>query len=222
MLKRALGFALVAALCFAGCTEEKPEPKEVEQAPPEPTADQIHQELYAAVQAFWRPFNNGAPLSAAENESLINQLKGARTKNQQYKGIGEAEQKLRNQLQQLIRDAQETGRWRVVKGGITAYNVITPDSSRYDRLNEKTDKILARPIVKCTGFAKVDGETFILFRITDALTKAVTTEQARVGERICGGSVEVVEIIGNNQEVRLNYVPIDDDDWVTPGPKKHN
>jgi hypothetical protein len=223
MIKRAFALALIAAICFAGCKEEVPEPEPtVDLPPPEPTADEIHQELYAAVQVLWRPVAGGSGLSLMEVDAAVNQFRATLANHQQHEHMGEAEQRIRNQLQELIKTAEEMTRWRSVKGGIAAYKVINPGSTRYDRLDQYADQIMARPWVRVGGFATVGDDTFILFRITDPDTQEITNERARVGERFANGLIEVVEIIGNNQKVRLNYLPINDDSWIEAAPKALN
>lgn len=218
MLKRAVALALIASLCFAGCKEEEPEPEPVEQAPPEPTADEIHQELYNAVRELWRPVNHGAPLSPPEVDGIINQFRSGYQKHAQHEHRSEAAKRLRKQLEELIKTGEETGRWLVVEGAIMSYKVMSPESTRYDRLAEYARLISARPRVRVQGITAVDDDSFILFKITDPETREVTYDRARVGERFAEGRVEVMEIIGNNHEIRLKDLATGDEDWIVPGP----
>lgn len=220
-MKRALALALIVMLAIAGCQPE-PEPEPEPELPPEPTKQEILRELMGAVQPLWRPLSQGGILSRAEVDGALGALRTARQKHAQHIHLPEAEADMRPELQSLIETGRTTDRWLVVKGGIGAYNMITPNSTRYDKLDQYAEEMLARPRVKVMGFITVDGDTFIKFRVQDADTNEVTFESARVGERFADGRVQVEEIIGRNQRVRLNYLSVNDDQWVVVGPKERN
>lgn len=222
-MKRALAFALIAMLAFAGCQPEpEPEPEPQQQPPPEPTKEEILRDLTSAVQPLWRPLSQGGILSPADVDGALGNLRAARQKHTQHIHLADAETDLRRELQGLIENGRTTDRWLVVKGGIGAYNMITPNSTRYEKLDKYADEMLSRPRVKVMGFMTVDGETFIKFRVQDVITDEVTFESARVGERFANGRIQVEEIIGLNQRVRLNYLSVGDDQWVVVGPKERD
>jgi hypothetical protein len=220
-MKRALALALVGMLLVMGCQPE-PEPEPEPELPPEPTKEEIHRELTSAVQVLWRPLSQGGILSRPEVEGAIANLRTARQKHAQHIHLPDAETDLRRELQALIENGRTTDRWLVVKGGIGAYNLITPNSTRYEKLDKLADEMLSRPRVRVMGFMTVDGDTFIKFRVQDVLTDEVTHESARVGERFADGRIQVEEIIGLNQRVRLNYLSVGDDQWVVVGPKERD
>ncbi|MFP4500258.1 MAG: hypothetical protein ACLFTT_04595 [Candidatus Hydrogenedentota bacterium] len=219
-MTRALALSLVAILAIVGCNSEpEPEPEPVEEEPPEPTADEIFNELYGTVKVLWRPFD-GPPLDEQTVDQAEQELKSAYSKHKQqdHEHLGDAVDQLRRRLEDLISKADDTGRYLVVKGGIKAYYALTPGSTRYDKLDHRADVLLARPRVKVVGFTTVEDDTFILFRVRDTETDEVTMEKVRVGEKFQNYPIRVEEIIGANQRVRLNYLPINED-WVKATPK---
>lgn len=222
-MRRMLVVLLLVLVVVAGCQDEaeQPEKKELEAPPPppEPTADEIYNELKAAVQVLWRPMTGGGMLTLAEIDPPANSLRAAKGKHATHKNLAEAVSRLRRDIEDLIRDSDKNQRWRVVKAACLAYEALEPGSVRYKKMIERADIMMARPFVKVLGFSTVDDHTYIMFQITDALTQAVSTNTVRVGEELTEG-VRVEEILGGNQAVRLNYLPVNDNSWIVPGPSE--
>ncbi len=214
---------LLAAVLVAGCQDEaaEEEKKEAEAPPPppEPTVDDIYNELKNAVQVLWRPMTGGGMLTLAEIEPPANALRAAKGKHSAHIHLPEAATRLRRDLEDLIRDSEKNQRWRVVKAACLAYEAIETGSMRYKKTIERADIMMARPFVKVLGFSTVDDQTYIMFQITDALTQEITTNTVREGEELADG-VRVEEILGGNQAVRLNYLPVNDNSWIVPGPSE--
>ncbi|HNR29366.1 MAG TPA: hypothetical protein PKI11_00620 [Candidatus Hydrogenedentes bacterium] len=217
---RQVSIALVlAVVLFLGCQEEPPPPEPVEEPPPEPTADDIYNEMKTSVQVLWRPMTGGGALQVAEIEPPANALRAAKAKNMSYQHLPEANSRMRRDLEDLIRDSDKNQRWRVLKAACLAFEALEPGSTRYKRMIERADIMMARPFVKVLGFSTVDDQTYIMFQVTDAITQEISNRTARVGEELVEG-VRVEEILGGNQAVRLNYLPVNDSSWITPGPSE--
>lgn len=222
MYRVAVAFC-IALVLLAGCGEQAPkeEPKPAEPPPPpEPTADEIYLDLKRPIEQFWRPLTGGAGLSFPEIDAAVANLRTAKSSHAAHKNLPEGTTKLKRDIEQLIKKSQEEDRWRCVLGGCGAYEVLEPGSTRFKKSAELAKIMLARPKVWVNGFSTVDDQTYVMFMIEDRDTNELKPRQARVGEELIPGTVRVEEIIGGQQSVRLNYLPINDSDWVVPGPSE--
>lgn len=221
---------LVLSLLFMGlgCTSKEEQLKKQEEEtkaaapppPPEPTVDEIYNEMKNAISAFWRPLSGAQSLQQGEIDMGIQNLNGAKTSHQSHKNLPEAVNRLKRDIEDLIRDATKDDRWRCVVAGCLAYEALDPANTRFKKDLEKALVMLARPKVWVLGFTTVDNETYIHFRVEYRDPVKIENERARVGEEFANGIIRVEEIIGNQQGVRLNYIPVDDNNWVVPGPSE--
>lgn len=213
----------IVFVLLAGCGEQAPmeEPKPAEPLPPpEPTADAIYLDLKRPIEQFWRPLTGGAGLSYPEIDAAVANLRAAKNNHAAHKNLPEGTAKLKRDIEELIKKSKEEDRWRCVLGGCGAYEVLEPGSTRFKKTTELAKIMLARPKVYVNGFSTVEGETYIMFTVGDRETNEFKNYQARVGEEFVPGVIRVEEIIGGQQSVRLNYLPINDSDWVVPGPSE--
>ena len=219
--------AVVLCLVFlfiAGCAQEKPveEPAPATPPPPpEPTADEIYRDLRQSVEILWRPLQGGFGLSLAEVDGAIANLRSVRGGHAAHIHQKEASDRLLRDVDKLIADAKKEGRWRPILGGCAVYKEIDPGNTRHKKVEEYATLMLARPKVQCVGFSTVDGQTYIMLTVEPAEGGEQKNYRVRVGEEFAD-VIRVEEIIGNQQKVRLNYLPVNDSDWLVLGPSERN
>lgn len=211
----------VALVFFAGCGQEAPkeEPKDEPPPPPEPTGDQIYMELKQAIEGFWRPLSGGVSLTFPEIDAGVANLRTVRASHAAHVNLADGLSKMKRDVEQLVQSSEDAKRWYSVIGGCSAYDVIEPGSTRFKKLEELARVMIARPQVRVDGFSTVDGQTYIMMSVTDRDTRQTNRHQVRVGEEFAD-VIRVEEIIGGQQKVRLNYLPVNDSDWIVLGPSE--
>ena len=130
----------------------------------------------------------------------------------------EAFSKMPSKASELVRKARDTKRWHLVKAGVELYLAMKPGDTKYDRLVERANVMLARPVVSVRGFFDVDNELYAFLEVFDPTTKKKETYKIREGEDF-HGVVQLIRIIGDKQSVELLYKPINDP-WIVEGPNQ--
>lgn len=219
--------ALAFAFTFTGCKEEPPPPP-VAAAPPEPTPEEIKAEYRNAVSGLSGAASAGGQLPVEVKDQAVAAFNAVRSKHAGKENGQEALQSFAKDIEQMIGTARGSESWMVVKGGCEIHRAINPASDRFAKLEQKADVLLSRPQVEVTGFIESNGTTDIFLRVTDSqVSPSAKSYTVREGEefheREFEGSVKpilkVVSIVGANQAVELEYLPIHDT-WTVVGPKQ--
>ncbi len=208
---------MLMLVLFVGCGEEEPEVEEPPPPPP-PSANEIHQNLRSSIGILWR-----GGLTQEDLDQIPQQLSQVVGQYQHEINAPEAIGRLERDLTELIPQARDAERWGVVKGAIVAYNVLNPNSDRYNRLEERADMYRERPQVEVTGFMDVDGVLYTFMRVRDPLSNRVESYRVREGEEFhetekYGITLRLLRVIGNQRAVEIEYIPVQEP-WEVPGPR---
>ncbi|MBI2433608.1 MAG: hypothetical protein HYV26_12145 [Candidatus Hydrogenedentes bacterium] len=227
-MRKLLPLMLALSLAVAACKEPPPPEPAKGQAPPEPTPAEIKGELRNSIQVLSGAATSPAPLDPAIKDQAVASFNGVKAKHAAKANGQTALQEFSRDVEQLVNTAKGSESWMVVKGGCEIYRSLNPGSDRFKQLEGKADVMLARPQVEVTGFFQSNGATDIFLKVTDfQVEKPVETYTVREGEEFHEKAVEgpkkpvlkVVRIIGANQAVELEYLPIHDT-WTIQGPQQ--
>lgn len=224
---KSLPLFLVLSVVMMSCEKEPPPPAQP-QAPPEPTAQELRNELRTALSGLNQASGPEAYMAASGKDAAVNAFNQAKAKVSPRLNGAEALRLVAADVDNLISTARKNEAWMAAKGGIEIFKSLNPGSDRYSNLEQRVDIMLARPRVEVTGFVNAGNATEIFVRVTDEQPVVqVQNYSVREGEEFhdkdTGNGLrpilKIVRIIGNNQEVEIEYIPIEDT-WRVPGPKQ--
>lgn len=205
-----IAVAIVAvALAFVYRVVEE-EPGGADRPPEEATKEEVMEEiapLLDPVRGLLRAETGGYHDSM--REAIVSGLRDAKMKYAESPGGKKAFQELSWEVVGMAKQAREQDRWRLVQGLVDIHDILGMESVTMDRLDEGARKRLAQPLVEVTGIVDdVEKEqTYVFMNLLDRETREMNRVKARVGETL--GDLKVVEIIGRNKKVVLEYLPIE-------------
>lgn len=208
-----------AILVGTGCTSQQPEEPPKPMAPPPPTAEEIYRELRGALEPI---LNVGGGLDNAVRDQALASFRTAKAKHAAAENGQEAFKRITDDITNLIARAKREDRWRYVKAGIMAYNILYPGSDKYAKDERRADLMLARPTVTVRGFMEPrdgSGDIYVFLECKDNDTGKVEKVQVREGEEFYNGKLRLLRIIGDQQSVEILYVPANDS-WTVKGPRE--
>lgn len=188
-----------------GCNKPEPPPPPENLPPPPPTTDQIYSEIKPSIQLLYRPFN-GDGLSDAEINQTAEALRPLKAKHTATENGREALGRLEEDIADIIRQARDTTRWKVLEAAILAYEVLEPGNNRFARLKEQAQLMNQIPKSYVRGFVNVDNEEYVFIEVEDRKTGKRETYKVREQEEFAD-VFRLVRIIGNNQKVEILYIP---------------
>jgi len=111
-------------------------------------------------------------------------------------------------LEEVISQARDQQRWRLVMAGIQAYEILNPGATKMNRLKERAQLWLNRPDVTVKGFFddKEKGDVYAFLHVTLHPSNEVRQVRVRKGEEFCG--LRLVDFIGKLEGVTLEYIAI--------------
>ncbi len=194
---------LLVLICMAGavvgCKEKEPPPPAEPPPPPPPTPEEIAAKIVAE-SGIGDPLPEaGAQFPQEAADKLKNRLRNAKNQNSATPDGQRALQLVNQQLDQRIRALEAAHAWEYVMGHIEAFEILNPGSPKWQTTKEQSMAELRKPKVTIVGFMQ---DTAIL-RFYLPVSKMEARESMRVGEEMHG--VKLMEVIGNNQGVRLRY-----------------
>lgn len=212
-------FAMIACLFFVGCNQAPPEPPP-EEAPPPPTAQEVHRDIMSTLSVFQQTAASvGGGIGPAEKDQTVAAMRQVVGQLRATPNGPEGVDMARKDVEQLTKRVEEGDqRWMLLKGCIEAHHVIAPESTKYAKLEQRVDLMLARPRVIVRGFMEIDKQTHAFLEVTDRKTNAVKTYKVREGEDF-HDVLRVLRIIGKNQAVELLYKPVDEP-WIVRQPSE--
>ena len=226
---RTLAGGLLAVLLVTGCGEKEPE-QPVDAPPPPPTAQQIHGEFRQVLQVLDASVGSNVDLVEPQRMEVVNAFSQVRGQHSQSINGPEALQMVKRDVEGMISRARTAELWQTIKAGIEIYKSIDPANTRYAQLEERADLMNSRPTVEVMGFMTVDGVLNASLRVTDTLAadprKQVQTYFVRESEefhdQVKEGKprpvLKLIRIIGNQQAVEVEFIPINDS-WEIMGPR---
>ena len=205
---RALSLLAVLAMacCITGCAEKEPETPDALPPPPPPTPQEIADKIMTDLQLNEPLPAPGATMPKQASANFLNAVRGAKTQNSVSVDGKEALQIVSQSLDSRLRALESNQLWEHTLTYCDAHLIFSPDSHKFDRTREKAVAELRKPRVTIRGFY-IDGntnQTSVFMDFYLPMEKATHREQVRVGEEFYG--LKLVEIIGNNQGVTMEYL----------------
>lgn len=217
-MARVFFFLLAVAIVLAGVMvlyrfATDPDFRPDKEAEFNPTRDEVLAELRPTIGLLsasvhappeQRP---GFPLEI--RDQVINGLRDAQMKYGETEGGQAAFKVLAEEVKSLALEARKQERWRVVATCVDAHDILGMSSLVMQRLDDRARKILAQPMVRVRGVVDdlEQGTTYILMELINRETFEVTRTRARVGDIL--GDLRVVELVGRNNKVIFEYLPIE-------------
>lgn len=208
-IRRGVSLLAVLAIAFfaAGC-EEKPPPEP--ETPPPPTPQEIAAKIVSDLQLKSPLPAPGSTMPRNASQKFINTVRTAKSQNSASDDGKQALAFVSQELDRRLRTLESQELWEHVLTYCEAHLIFNPGSRKFDRARDKAVVELRKPKVTVHGFY-IDGNTnqtavFMDFYIPTE--KKTYREQVRVGEEFYG--LKLVEIIGNNQGVTLEYQETDE------------
>jgi len=205
---------LMVILCL-GCQEQAPPPPPTPAPAPEPSPEKIKSEIDSVLAPMQASLANpdAAPYSDELKNAVLGGLQTARTKNQASENGKQALAMVARDLETIISKARDAKQWRLLMGAIEAYEILSPGTTKMNRLKERAQLYLSRPIVTVQGFMKdpEKKDTYAFLQVKLQPSNEVKAVQVRPGDEFFG--LRFVDIVGDNKGVRLEYLAIPGDTW---------
>lgn len=198
---------LVVCVVLAGC-EKKEEAPPPPPPPPEPSADEIAAKVRPALDPLKSP-----PIADEAIKPMLDKLTefsktystAVPTKLNGPDGVA----KIAQEITEIIDGAKDVKRWKLVLAGISAYEAVRPSDTKWSRLKELATLQNGKPKVALRGFftdQASGGQIYAFLEVTDPETQVTEQWRAREGEE--AHKLRFVRIIGNQEGVTLEYLPI--------------
>lgn len=208
-IRRGVSLLAVLAMAFfvAGC-EEKPPPEP--EAPPPPTPEEIAAKIVSDLQLNGPLPAPGSTMPKNASQQFLSTVRAAKNQNAASEDGKRALSFVSQELDRRLRALESNGLWEHVLTYCDAHLIFNPNSRKFDRARDKAVVELRKPRVTVQGYY-IDGKTnqtavFMEFYLPSE--KQTYKEQVRVGEEFYG--LKLVEIIGDNQGVTLEYLETDE------------
>ena len=229
-----IGLALLCGLSIAvltGCEEAPPPPPPEAEKPPPPTPAEIAAEIRNVIQPLatllvgddkggWSEGGTGkaAILDDTVEKQVLDGLRGAKAKHQVTENGQAALATITHEIADLIRKAKEVERWKLVLGGIAAYEVMDPGNTKYRRLAELAELYRRRPQVWINGFFddNENDDTYVFLKVKLRPSNEMKQVRVRKGEEF--HNLRFAEIVGNKKGIKLEYLLIPGDTWEIQAP----
>ena len=209
-MKKTLTLFMLILIVLVGCA--KPPPTKAPAPPPAPApAPPSPEEIAAEIRPILAPIQSslqpGVGFVDEAKGQLIAGLNAARSKHSVTENGKMALSQIAREIEDMLKQATEMKKWRVVMACVDSYEVLDPNSPKMTRPRERAMLQINRPKVKVNGFF-IDqargNDTYVSLKITNNLTRKVHDVWARVGEEFDG--LRLVKIIGAQQGVSLEYM----------------
>ena len=183
----------------SGCAEKEP-PKPAEPPPPPPpTPEEIAAKIIADAGLNEPLPAAGASFAKEAADGLKRVLTQAKRANSEAPDGQRALQIVNQQVDQRIRALEGAQAWEHVLGTVEGFEALNPGSPKWQSSKERALIELVKPKVTIVGFMQ-DSAILNFYLPVD---KKTNKQSVRPGEEFYG--VTLVEVIGNNQGVRMRY-----------------
>jgi len=201
LLRRSIPIFMLIALMggVTGCAEKEPPKPATPPPPPPPTPEEIAAKIIADAGLNEPLPTEGATFAKEAAEALKRKLATAKRGHSETPDGQRALQIVNQQVDQRIRALEGAKAWEHVVGTIEGFEALNPGSPKWQQSKESAIMELQKPKVTIIGFMQ---DTAIL-NFYLPITKETNKESVRAGEEFYG--ITLVEVIGNNQGVRLRY-----------------
>jgi hypothetical protein len=209
-IARAAGIVLVGLLVVAvpACAPKEPPPPEEPPPPPPPTPEELAQKLIGELGLDAPLPGANARVTPEEAQKLKQGIQRAKA---QHTGTPDGKrvlQLLSNKLDDRISALEAAQRWEHVILMIDAFEALNPGSLKWLQSKEVATAEMRKPRVTIVGFLTTQGQDSAILEFYLPIQRTTEREQVRVGEEFYG--LKLLEIIGNNQGVRFEYLETGD------------
>jgi len=157
-------------------------------------------------------------LRDADKELVLAALREAEAKHRGTEAGRQALKQLGHEITEMIQQAREADRWRLVLVGIEAYEVIAESTPRLDRLRKRALIHFNRPRVTVKGYFDdlVMGESYAFLQVALRERNEVHMVQVRPGDEFL--DLHFIDFVGDKKGVRLEYLKAPNDTYEVMGP----
>jgi len=203
LLRRSLPILMLMLIALTGgvtgCAPKEPPKKAEPPPPPPPTPEELAAKIIAdsGLNDPLPAAGTGFPSEAADK--LKKAMSGARRNHKDTPEGQRVLQIVNQQVDQRIRALEGALAWEHTLGTIEGFEALNPGSPKWSTSKERALIELQKPKVKIIGF--MQDAAILEFYLP--ITKQTDKQRVRPGEEF--HDVTLVEVIGNNQGVRLRY-----------------
>jgi hypothetical protein len=203
--RRRLYLVLLAWIVVAvqACGPREPPEPEAPPPPPPPTPEQIAEKIITELGLNAPLPPAGATQTVDEAQAFKTGIQRARGSNSSTPEGKRALQIVSSRLDQRIQALESNRLWEHTLTGIEGYEVLNPGSPKWSTTKEVAIAEMKKPKVTIVGFMASHGQDAAVLEFYLPVQKTTERKQVRVGEEFFG--LTLVEIIGDNQGVRLEY-----------------
>ncbi len=203
-----LGTLLALSGC-EGCLErlQPPEPEPEPEVPM--TAEEVLAEIRPAIEALRQSVRMGAAaMHAAEREQMMWRLHQAVVTYGDEEFGRRALSELGFEIMDLAQSAARSEQHELVLTCIDAVELLALESRLLERLGDRASVMLERPAVRVRGFLDdhEKRDTYVFFELVNRQDGSVERAEVRIGDEF--HNLRLVDIIGRNRGVLLEYLPI--------------
>lgn len=202
----AISFASMAGvILLAGCEIEDP-------PPPPPSPPEITSEIRDAYQDLVREYlHPEALIPGARKRQALEEIQRLRAEYQGTEHGPEAISEAAEQLEDLIREAYYNRAWSLTIFAVQALQTLEPNNTRFQRFHEQAVVRRNRPRAQVTGFFEDPEQDVItvFMRVYLPAENRIESVQVREGEEFLG--LRLIEVVGRNQGVRLQYMATEEE-----------
>ncbi|MBI5093422.1 MAG: hypothetical protein HZB26_13400 [Candidatus Hydrogenedentes bacterium] len=203
------GVLVMVLATMVGCEDAKK--KEAEKAPPPKI--RTKGEVAGDFQPAYRPLQDavaaGQDVPRETGAAIAGALGSAKGKNAAEPNGPDAISQVTSELEDLVKAANDKQLWGTVVSACDALAAMDPSSPKVARYKDKAILQLNRPVVKITASTKIgDGKTVFFFDVFLPDKNKTESQKVSVGDEFCG--LRFVEVIGNDEGVKLEYKAVGD------------
>jgi hypothetical protein len=208
---RFLFIALTLLLILPGCGDDssrgRPEKVPVRgagDAPPEITAQDIARKIILDSNLDFPIPPKGTRFPPAVQQNMIRMLELANSQHSLDPKGKEALGFVTQRVEKRVKEMERAESWEYVVGFIKAHRVMSPSSSKYNRLFDKAMVELRRPRISLSGIINHQGHRMATLQFYLPLTGQYLDEQMYVGDEKHG--VKIINVFGDNLGVTVEYL----------------
>lgn len=192
------------AVVLVGCESESVKEEPVIEEPPPPSPQEIAEQVIQA-NGLRNPIPApGFELPPGAGEAFLGRLRSAYAQHSATPEGREAMKIVSRAIEDRLRGMEQAGHWESVLVLCDAYESFNPGSTKYNRMRENATVQLRKPRITKLNFFQDGPRAQAWMDVYLPLEKKTYLEKRFVGEQFLG--LELVEIIGNLQGVRLKYL----------------
>ena len=220
-MKRVFLLLLVVAVTLAACKRERaPAPLPQGEKPPEEIVAKISPVL-EPMRVLLKPKESGPPWALGDQvkAQIVEALRAAKKEHEGTINGKIALRKIALEITDIVRQARDLERYKLVLGAIEVHDVLVPGSPKLKGPKKRATLIVNRPKVEVTGFFDDNEhkETYVFAKVTLPKTKKIHKVQVREGDEF--HDVKLLEIFGRSKRgVVLEYLAAPGYTWKVYGP----